>query len=33
MKIKVFYPNNKGEIVFTKDELEKLLDEIYDAGY
>ena len=33
MKIKVFYPNNKGEIVFTKDELEKLLDEVYDAGY
>lgn len=33
MKVKVFYPNSKGEIVFTKDELEKLLDEVYDAGY
>jgi hypothetical protein len=33
MKVKVFYPNSKGEIVFTKEELEKLLDEVYDAGY
>lgn len=33
MKVKVFYPNKNGEIVFTKEELEKLLDEIYDAGY
>lgn len=33
MKVKVFYPNSKGEITFTKDELEKLLDEVYDAGY
>ena len=33
MKVKVFYPNSKGQIVFTKEELEKLLDEVYEAGY
>lgn len=33
MKVKVFYPNSKGQIIFTKEELEKLLDEVYEAGY
>lgn len=33
MKVKVFYPNSKGQIVLTKEELEKLLDEVYEAGY
>lgn len=33
MKIKVFYPDRNGNIVFTKEELEKLLDEVYNEGY
>lgn len=33
MKIKVFYPNENGKIEFTKQELEKLLDEAYKEGY
>lgn len=33
MKVKVFYPNENGKIEFTKQELEKLLDEAYKEGY
>lgn len=31
--IKCFYPNKDGKIVFTKKELENLLDEVYKQGY
>lgn len=33
MKIKIFYPNRDGMICLTKQELEKLLDEVYNEGY
>ena len=33
MKIKVFYPDRNGNIVFSKKDLEKLLDEVYREGY
>ena len=33
MKIKIMYPNNKGKIELTKEELEKLLNESYSEGY
>ena len=32
MKIRVFSTNEKGKIEFTKDELEKLLNEVYYEG-
>lgn len=32
MKVKVFTTNEKGKIEFTKEELEKLLDEVYQDG-
>ena len=32
MKIKVFTPNERGKIEFTREELEKLLNEIYHDG-
>lgn len=32
MKIRVFTANEKGKVEFTKDELEKLLDEVYKDG-
>ena len=32
-KIKVFNLNEKGKIEFTKEELEKLLNETYEDGY
>ena len=32
MKIKVFTPNERGKIEFTREELEKLLDEVYSEG-
>ena len=32
MKVKVFYPNREGKIEFTRQELEKLLDEVYCEG-
>ena len=32
MKVKVFYPNREGRIEFTRQELEKLLDEVYREG-
>ena len=32
MKVKVFQPNNHGKIEFTRAELEKLLNEIYEEG-
>lgn len=32
MKVRVFYPNKDGKIEFTKQQLEKLLDEIYEEG-
>lgn len=33
MKIKIMYPNNKGKIELTKEELEKLLNKSYSEGY
>lgn len=33
MKIKVIYVNEDDSIIFTKEDLEKLLDEVYDEGY
>jgi hypothetical protein len=33
MKIKVFYPNEKGNIEITKEKLESLLNEAYVEGY
>lgn len=33
MMVKVFYPNKNGKIEFTKQEIEKLLDEVYNQGY
>ena len=33
MKVKVFQPNSQGKIEFTRAELEKLLNEIYDGGF
>ena len=33
MKIKIMYPNDKGKIELTKEELEKLLNESYSEGY
>ena len=33
MKIKVFYPNEKGYIELTKEKLEGLLNEAYNEGY
>ena len=33
MKVKCFYPDKDGNIVLTKDELEKLLNDVYDEGY
>ena len=32
MKVKVFYPNREGKIEFTRQELEKLLNEVYREG-
>ena len=33
MKVKVFQPNSQGKIEFTRAELEKLLNEVYDGGF
>jgi hypothetical protein len=33
MKVKVFQPNSHGKIEFTRAELEKLLNEVYDGGF
>lgn len=33
MKVKVFEFDKNGKISFTKNELEKLLNEVYDSGY
>lgn len=33
MKVKVFQPNSYGKIEFTRAELEKLLNEVYDGGF
>lgn len=33
MKVKVFQPNSHGKIEFTRTELEKLLNEVYDSGF
>ena len=33
MKVKVFQTNSKGKIEFTRAELEKLLNEVYDGGF
>ena len=32
MKVKVFQPNSRGKIEFTRAELEKLLNEMYEEG-
>ena len=32
MRIRTFYPNNQDKIEFTKEELEKLLTEVYEEG-
>ena len=32
MKIKYFYPNKDDKIEFTREELEKLLNDVYDEG-
>lgn len=32
MKVKYFYPNKDGDITFTREELEKLLNDVYDEG-
>ena len=33
MKVKIFYPNDAGNIEFTKHDLEELLEEVYNEGY
>lgn len=33
MKVKVFQPNSYGKIEFTRAELERLLNEVYDGGF
>ena len=33
MKIKIMYPNSRGNLEFTKEEFEKLLNEAYNEGY
>lgn len=33
MKVKVFQPNSQGKIEFTRTELEKLLNEVYNSGF
>lgn len=33
MKIKIMYPNRDGRLEFSKNELEKLLEEAYNEGY
>lgn len=33
MKIKILTPNQEGNFVFTKNEIEKLLNEAYEEGY
>ena len=33
MKVKVFQPNSHGKIEFTRAELEKLLNEVYNGGF
>lgn len=33
MKIKVFCPNTNGKLEFTKEELEKILNDAYNDGY
>ena len=33
MKVKVFQPNSHGKIEFTRAELERLLNEVYDGGF
>lgn len=32
MKVKIFQPNSRGKIEFTREELEKLLNEMYEEG-
>ena len=32
MKVKIFQPNSHGKIEFTREELEKLLNEMYEEG-
>ena len=33
MSVKIFYPTKDGKIIFTKQELEKLLDDVYNEGH
>ena len=32
IKIRIFSPNERGKIEFTKEELQKLLNEVYNEG-
>ena len=32
MRVKYFYPDENGDIKFTREELEKLLNDVYDEG-
>ena len=32
MKIRYFYPNKDDKIEFTREELEKLINDVYDEG-
>lgn len=32
MTLKFFYPNEKGNIEFTREQLEKLLNDVFDEG-
>lgn len=32
MNIKFFYPNKEGNIEFTRDELERLINDVYEEG-
>lgn len=32
MMVKIFYPNEKGKVEFSKEELEALLNEVYESG-
>jgi len=32
-KIRIFYPTKDNKVAFTKEELEKLINEVYNEGY
>lgn len=33
MSVRVFYPNEDGNIVFTQEDLKRLVEDIYEEGY